>query len=228
MDNSNIQLQQCGHDSYEMDKWSSSHNFSDQQHKSIVKQTSPKLLSINPSQGQEGTMITMVLQDLPAQSVKLAFNSLVVDTKQLQSQQQDDGMNTTTLMATIPNFQMTLSAVHTVPISVCFLNNEDIIEDTILLTNFTYQFDSDSQHQYKPERKRSYASLTDDDYSASSPNKRGYHDMQYQSPYDLPITPSAYGQVGVSSPYSSYFQQQNHGKSVEKKYAYIILYEWIK
>ncbi|KAI8098605.1 uncharacterized protein BX664DRAFT_319138 [Halteromyces radiatus] len=157
----------------------------------------PKLLSFTPNHGQEGTLITIVLEGLPIQPVKLAFNSLVVDTKLIRSQQ------TTTLMATIPNFDMTLSTSNIVPTSVCFLNEKDIVEDTFYLANFTYrQSNNDYSPHYQHDRKRSFASLSDDDYSSST-NKRVHQDVQY--PYDTSVTSSPYSQI---PPYSSYYQYQ--------------------
>jgi hypothetical protein len=158
------------------DKWqSSSHYYQPQRY--LAKPGSPatpRLLSLSPSQGPSGSMMTMVLQDLPLRPVKLAFNSLVVDTKQLPSQ--NGAM--TTLLATIPGFDLTLSTTSSVPISVCFLGNNGIIDDTFFVTNFTYNSgpnQTEEQQQYHYERKRSYASLTEDNF-CSSPHKRSTYE----------------------------------------------------
>ncbi|CAO3587701.1 unnamed protein product [Absidia cylindrospora] len=209
------ELQQHGHDQYELGKWESAQHYNYQnQQQSSVKQTTPKLLSVSPSEGREGSTITMVLQDLPDQPVKLAFNSLVVDTKQVQFQQQqqqeDRTIFTTTLMAIIPSFRTTHSTLRTVPISVCFFDSKDIIVNTTFLVNFTYLLDDNdtrdtaqNQKCHQNERKRPYSCLANDNHSPI-PKKRGYPDMRSQPSYDSSII-SSYD----SNPFSSYLQQQS-------------------
>ncbi|ORZ06705.1 hypothetical protein BCR42DRAFT_427042, partial [Absidia repens] len=205
------ELQQYNHGQYGLGKWESTQHYSYQnQQKTSVKQEAPRLLSVSPSEGQEGTMITMVLQGLPVQPVKLAFNSLVVDTKQMQCQQHqqqkdDETILITTLMATVPSFRTTHSSLRTVPISVCFFDSKDIIVNTFYLVNFTYLLgDNDTtsttqnQNCHQNERKQSHSYLADDDHSPV-PNKRGYQDMRSQLSYGLSYE---------SNPFSSYLQQQ--------------------
>lgn len=100
-------------------------------------QVMPRLIEITPSKGNQGSIITVVVQSLPQQavSVKLAFNSLVVDTKQMQAQ------GITSLVATVPPFQHTNAASTSVPISVCIIDKDSVIE-TWPITEFTYEFDS--------------------------------------------------------------------------------------
>lgn len=94
----------------------------------------PKLIEFSPSFGNEGTIITVVLQALPPQMpVKLAFNSLMVDTKQLQAQ------GITSLVATVPSFQQTHSSTPNVPISVCFFD-KDMVTETWMVAEFTFDF----------------------------------------------------------------------------------------
>lgn len=92
----------------------------------------PKLVELNPSFGNEGTIVTVVVQALPPQiPVKLAFSSLMVDTKQLQAQ------GITSLVATVPSFQQTHSTTSTVPISVCYFD-KDMVTETWMVAEFTY------------------------------------------------------------------------------------------
>ncbi|KAI9299455.1 hypothetical protein BJ944DRAFT_274221, partial [Cunninghamella echinulata] len=151
-----------------MNKWSSS-----LQDTPKPVQYQPKLLNMEPAYGFEGTIITLVLQELSCPSIKLAFNSLVVETKQLQSQ----GM--TSLVATVPSFEMTLSTSSVVPISICFLE-KDMIQDTIFIANFTYQSNNTitntanndpNNEMVQRGRKRSIISFMND---ISNPNKRVY------------------------------------------------------
>ncbi|KAI8884765.1 hypothetical protein K501DRAFT_247276 [Backusella circina FSU 941] len=94
---------------------------------------SPRLIEMTPTRGCEGGVITVVVQSLPQQStpVKLAFNSLVVDTKQMQSQ------GITSLVASVPPFQHTHSATSNVPISICILDKDSVTE-TYPVAEFTY------------------------------------------------------------------------------------------
>lgn len=103
----------------------------------------PKLIEFNPRQGQEGTIVTIVVQSLPSQiPIKLAFNNLLVETRQMQAQ------GITSLVATVPPFQQiqqqqTSSAsqgsrVATVPLSICFLNRDHVATETWLVSDFVY------------------------------------------------------------------------------------------
>ncbi|KAI8075334.1 hypothetical protein BC940DRAFT_314994 [Gongronella butleri] len=92
----------------------------------------PKLLTMMPAVGQPGTQLTLVLQNLAATNVKLAFNSLVVDTRLVRSQ------DITSLVVTVPSFELTLATAPAVPLSLCYMQN-DMIQDTVFLANFTYQ-----------------------------------------------------------------------------------------
>jgi len=92
----------------------------------------PKLIQLSPAHGNEGTIVTVVVQALPPQMpAKLAFNSLMVDTKQLQAQ------DITTLVATVPSFQQTHSSTPNVPVSICFLD-KDMVTETWTVADFSY------------------------------------------------------------------------------------------
>ncbi|KAF1802543.1 hypothetical protein FB192DRAFT_1280573 [Mucor lusitanicus] len=92
----------------------------------------PRLIELSPSGGIEGTIVTVVVQALPPQMpAKLAFNSLMVDTKQLQAQ------GITSLVATVPSFQQTHSSTPNVPISICFLD-KDMVTETWTVADFNY------------------------------------------------------------------------------------------
>lgn len=92
----------------------------------------PKLIELSPAHGNEGTIVTVVVQALPPQMpAKLAFNSLVVDTKQLQAQ------SITSLVATVPSFQQTQSSTPNVPVSICFLD-KDMVTETWTVADFNY------------------------------------------------------------------------------------------
>ncbi|KAI8333065.1 hypothetical protein BC941DRAFT_495973, partial [Chlamydoabsidia padenii] len=168
--------------------------------------TAPRLLTLSPSHGAAGTTITIVLQDLPLRPVKLAFNSLVVDTKQLPSQ----NGTMTTLLATIPSYETTLSTTSTVPISVCFLGDNGIIQDTFFVTKFVYTLEPQQnnaiQQQYHYERKRSFDFCAVDEDNLS--NKRSTQEgMQYTYGSDMGFSP--YDRMGMPSPYPHYFQRRD-------------------
>lgn len=97
----------------------------------------PRLIEIAPIRGMQGTIITVVVQSLPHQfaPVKLAFNSLVVETKQMHSQ------GITSLVAAVPPFQQTHSATANVPISVCMLDKDSVTE-TWPVAEFIYEFET--------------------------------------------------------------------------------------
>ncbi|CAO3614263.1 unnamed protein product [Mucor hiemalis] len=97
----------------------------------------PRLIEMAPTCGSQGTVVTVVVQSLPHQlvPVKLAFNSLVVDTKQMQAQ------GITSLVAAVPPFQQTHSTTANVPISICILDKDSVTE-TWPVAEFIYEFDN--------------------------------------------------------------------------------------
>lgn len=97
----------------------------------------PRLIEMAPTCGSQGTVVTVVVQSLPHQlvPVKLAFNSLVVDTKQMQAQ------GITSLVAAVPPFQQTHSTTANVPISICMLDKDSVTE-TWPVAEFIYEFDN--------------------------------------------------------------------------------------
>lgn len=118
----------------EMQQRWSMHQGQDQQKSN---QAMPRLIDISPSKGNQGTIVTVVVQSLNQQavSVKLAFNSLVVDTKQMQAQ------GITSLVASVPPFQHINATSSNVPISVCVVDKDSVIE-TWPIAEFTYDFES--------------------------------------------------------------------------------------
>ncbi|KAI8340571.1 hypothetical protein BC941DRAFT_417588 [Chlamydoabsidia padenii] len=194
------------HDTSGSSKWSSSTHQDSIQVTSNQEKKRPKLLSIHPNQGQEGTTVTLTLSDLPfAYTYKLAFNSMVVETRQIQSSLQNGSdCASIVLISTVPSFQMTLSTTNNVPISVCFLDKNDMVEDTFFVTDFTYQLDYEktpnSQQQSQVGEKRRGSSFAEDDLT-SSPTKRVCdQDMQYRpDSCDPPVNFSSYNNTHYSS-----------------------------
>lgn len=130
-------------------RWPSVQNSSEQKNNEA-----PRLIEITPTKGDQGTVITVVVQSLPQQlvPVKLAFNSLVVDTKQMQAQ------GITSLVATVPPFQHTHSTTpDNVPISICMLDKDSVTE-TYPVAEFSYEFDSKKTEpslvKFTPTEKR--------------------------------------------------------------------------
>ncbi|KAI9359153.1 hypothetical protein BD770DRAFT_386700 [Pilaira anomala] len=101
----------------------------------------PRLIEISPIKGKQGTVVTVVLQSLPHQlvPVKLAFNNLVVETKQMQ------GQGIISLVAVVPPFQQTRSATSIVPISICILDRDSVTE-TWPVAEFTYESETEGSN----------------------------------------------------------------------------------
>lgn len=99
----------------------------------------PSLIEISPAKGNQGTIVTIVVQNLPRQlvPVKLAFNSLLVDTKQMQAQ------GITSLVASVPPFESINSTSPSVPISVVIIDQDSVIE-TWPVAEFCYELDTTS------------------------------------------------------------------------------------
>ena len=119
-------------------RWPSSQSEQQQQQVEQPKTSEPpRLIEMAPSRGIQGTVVTLVVQSLPHQlvPVKLAFNSLVVDTKQMQAQ------GITSLVAAVPPFQQTHSTTANVPISICILDKDSVTE-TWPVAEFTYEFET--------------------------------------------------------------------------------------
>ncbi|KAI8644201.1 hypothetical protein BD408DRAFT_384012 [Parasitella parasitica] len=92
----------------------------------------PKLIELSPTRGNEGTIVTVVVQRMPPHiPAKLAFNSLMVDTKQLQAH------DITSLVATVPPFQQTHHSTPNVPISICFLD-ANMVTKTWIVADFNF------------------------------------------------------------------------------------------
>lgn len=100
-------------------------------------------VDITPTQGGEGTVVTVIAQ-MPMPPAKLAFNSLLVNTQQMQVR------NITTLVAVVPPFQHTQSPTSLVPISICFLARDTVVTETIVVADFLYTSNGSSDHPKSP------------------------------------------------------------------------------
>ncbi|RCH79111.1 hypothetical protein CU098_002457, partial [Rhizopus stolonifer] len=150
----------------------------------------PHLLEISPARGSEGTVVTIVVESLPHQvaPVKLAFNSLVVSTKQMQAQ------GITSLIATVPPFQHTRSTSAYVPVSICIFEG-DAASATWPIADFFYE-DVDMTRTPNSSSASLHTSL---DY----PEKRnGYTDPNYQNKTDDFLSTSS-----SNSNYGQFYQQ---------------------
>lgn len=99
---------------------------------------SPSLMEIKPARGTQGTIVTVVVQNLSHQlPVKLAFNSLLVDTKQMQAH------GITSIVASVPPFQQTNATSQNVPISIVIIDQDAVIE-TWPIAEFYYEIDTPS------------------------------------------------------------------------------------
>ncbi|KAI8970006.1 hypothetical protein BDF20DRAFT_838414 [Mycotypha africana] len=117
-------------------RWPSTLANNQQQQQAQKEGQAPRLIELTPTKGSQGIVVTVVVQSLPHPMVpvKLAFNSLVVDTKQMQAQ------GITSLAATVPPFQHTHSTSVNVPISICMLDG-DTVTETWPVAQFIYEFE---------------------------------------------------------------------------------------
>ncbi|KAF7727582.1 hypothetical protein EC973_007343 [Apophysomyces ossiformis] len=119
----------------------------------------PRLIEINPPRGPPGTPLTVVLQSLRPDliSAKLAFNSLIVETKQMRAP------GIISLGATVPPFQQINANTPVIPISVC-LFDKDTVTETWPVAEFTYTPEQEpSTETNLNDRKRSFDSTLDMD-----------------------------------------------------------------
>ncbi|OBZ82144.1 hypothetical protein A0J61_09804 [Choanephora cucurbitarum] len=184
-------------------RWSSNESPSEQP----KNNQSPQVIKMTPNRGSEGTTITVVVQSLPSNPVKLAFNSLVVNTKQLQSQ------NITSLVATVPPFQHTQSTSAQVPISICMING-DAVTATWTIADFVYDFVKPKQ-ETKQEKKED---LKEENTLYS--DKRSAFLATYQNKTDDYLGNSNYDTFYNENP--SYNSSYNNNNSYyhDNKYAY--------
>ncbi|CAO0797430.1 unnamed protein product [Mucor circinelloides] len=195
------------------------HQHQQQHQKSESKNAQgPKLIELSPTHGNEGTIVTVVVQALPPQMpAKLAFNSLMVDTKQLQAQ------GITSLVATVPSFQQTHSSTPNVPISICFLD-KDMVTETWTVADFNYTALNDekngatgtlaSNQSYPQTTVATTAGThaTEDSYQPKDNNDfLNTSSAAYQSFYSPPAVNPSYGFAGQVPGYQSYntYQQQH-------------------
>lgn len=124
-------------------RWPSSVQTDQHQQQQQKNVEAPRLIEMSPVRGSQGTIVTVVVQSLSHHQfvpVRLAFNSLVVDTKQMQAQ------GITSLVAAVPPFQQTHSATTNVPISVCMLDKDSVTE-TWPVAEFVYDFDATAKNK---------------------------------------------------------------------------------
>ncbi|KAI9478794.1 MAG: hypothetical protein EXX96DRAFT_572321 [Benjaminiella poitrasii] len=189
----------------------------------------PKLIELSPSHGDDGTIVTVVVQALPPQvPVKLAFNSLMVDTKQLQAQ------GITSLVATVPAFQQTHSATPNVPISICFLD-KDMVTETWMVADFTYNSTENVRTKSPAANVSSYVNVSYNDRPTNTASPTVANAFQpkdnndflnssaaaYQNFYSSSAVNSPYGfgaQVPGYQQYAYQQQQQQHRDIFVDKY----------
>ncbi|KAI8647128.1 hypothetical protein BD408DRAFT_358767 [Parasitella parasitica] len=171
-----------------------------QQQQKPTASEAPHLIELAPTRGSQGTVITVVVQSLPRQivPVKLAFNSLVVDTKQMQAQ------GITSLVAAVPPFQHTHATTANVPISICMLDKDSITE-TWPVAEFVYDFDTkDNSTSTTSTPTTPSATLnTVTDYSFSKMTG-GVSSYQQQQPQQRQVNSLG---SSTGSPYNSFYQQ---------------------
>lgn len=141
----------------------------------------PRLTEMAPTRGSQGTVVTVVVQSLPHQlvPVKLAFNSLVVDTKQMQAQ------GITSLVAAVPPFQQTHSSTANVPISICMLDKDSVTE-TWPVAEFVYEFENkESTANTTPTLTAASTNSSNDtssiQYAVTTPSEDKRHDIESNS-----------------------------------------------
>ncbi|KAL0137035.1 hypothetical protein V8B55DRAFT_1544989, partial [Mucor lusitanicus] len=162
----------------------------------------PRLIELAPTRGSQGTVVTVVVQSLPHQivPVKLAFNSLVVDTKQMQAQ------GITSLVAAVPPFQHTHSTTANVPISICMLDKDSVTE-TWPVAEFVYDFDtkdSSTTSTTTPTTTSASSINTVNDYN----NDKLPSDISsYQQQNQQPREENFLGGSSTPSTYDSFYQQ---------------------
>lgn len=101
-------------------------------HEPKLADNGPRQIKLSPNHGKEETMITVVVHAFPDHTpAKLAFNNLLVDTDQIRKQ------DVTSLVASVPPFRHICSSTLTVPVYICFFN-EEIVTSTWLVANFKY------------------------------------------------------------------------------------------
>ncbi|CAO3648109.1 unnamed protein product [Mucor fragilis] len=179
------------------------HHQQQQQQKPTVGEA-PRLIELAPTRGSQGTVVTVVVQSLPHQivPVKLAFNSLVVDTKQMQAQ------GITSLVAAVPPFQHTHSTTANVPISICMLDKDSVTE-TWPVAEFTYDFDTKDNSTTSTTTSSTSASSinTATDYSNDKmPSDISSYQQQNQQ-QQQPREENFLGGSSTPSNYDSFYQQ---------------------
>ncbi|GAN03528.1 developmental regulator medusa [Mucor ambiguus] len=176
-----------------------------QQHQKHTTGEAPRLIELAPTRGNQGTVVTVVVQSLPHQivPVKLAFNSLVVDTKQMQAQ------GITSLVAAVPPFQHTHSNTANVPISICMLDKDSVTE-TWPVAEFIYDFDTKDNSTTSTSTPTTSASSinTVNDYSNDKmPSDVPSYQQQNQQQPQQPREENFLGGSSTPSNYDSFYQQ---------------------
>ncbi|KAG2197022.1 hypothetical protein INT47_009738 [Mucor saturninus] len=90
-------------------------------------------MKLTPDHGPEETTVTVVVQAFPSYiPVKLAFNTLLVDTNPIMRNKDH-----TILMASVPPFSHTNAQTFSVPVSLCFIKN-NYVTSCLFVANFIY------------------------------------------------------------------------------------------
>lgn len=110
-------------------------------------------IDMTPTQGEEGAVVTVIAQ-MPLPPAKLAFNSLLVNTQQMQVR------NITTLVAVVPPFPHTRSPTSLVPVSICFLAKDTMVTETTFVADFLYTTTSSSSSSSNDKQKSSSTFVT--------------------------------------------------------------------
>ncbi|CEP11417.1 hypothetical protein [Parasitella parasitica] len=171
----------------------------------------PRLIELAPTRGGQGTVVTVVVQSVAHQivPVKLAFNSLVVDTKQMQSQ------GITSLVAAVPPFQHTHSTTANVPISICMLDKDSVTE-TWPVAEFVYEFDtkdsSTTSTSTPTTPSATINTVTDYSNGKMAGDVSSYQQQQPQQRQENFLGGS------TGSPYDSFYQQPVNGYNQYNNY----------
>jgi hypothetical protein len=154
----------------------------------------------SPFAGPEGTEVTVTIQSpLSDVGFKIAFGSLVVNTKQMSS------MNMYTLIATAPNHVLTNCASYVVPISVCAYKGDSAIQ-TWTVGRFNYV--SNDKRRRSSSLNYSYQkdvqdSINKRNSTGSMPNGDLYSNPSYPQAYQG-FSGASYQNDQVPTLYQSY------------------------
>ncbi|KAI8093116.1 uncharacterized protein BX664DRAFT_328961 [Halteromyces radiatus] len=152
----------------------------------LLQQRIPELIKMSPSNGMAGTVLTVWVQYLFTGQFtpRLAFNTLIVDTKMVQSQ------GVTTLVATVPTPEETGATGSIIPIYLCLLDKDNIIV-TWPLAEFTFDSNKMENIDQKSTTLDDRSCIYNPFYQSSSPTSAvtNYSGLSNQQE----LSPSLYG-----------------------------------